>query len=99
MLTKIRKSVPWITSYSLIFETAFWKEYDNNNVVREIIDAFDDSVKHDPYTSGEKHINWLERQIFVYESPSLVRLPKVRVLYEIIEDEDQVIYHAFCVVG
>jgi hypothetical protein len=73
-------------SLSEIFENAFWKIYERNNSIWELLDALEDALKADPRACGEPHPDHANNGCWVYEFPSLARLPRASVLYQIRDD-------------
>jgi hypothetical protein len=51
---------------------------------------FEDAARVDPRLVGEQHPGFSSGRMWIYQSPPLLRLPQVEILYEI-DDENGVV--------
>lgn len=69
-----------------IFEAAFWRAVKSGEITHtdllDLLDGFEHSSSENPYRLGVKHPR-LGGELYVYQSPSLTRLPSVYFLYEV----------------
>jgi len=50
-----------------------------------------DGMEYNPYAMGIPHPSESMQNVWVYESPSIRRLPKARILYKILDEEKEVL--------
>ncbi len=85
---------PWEVRLSEIFENAYWKRASNSSVVWELFDSLCDALEVNPRSVGEQHWGF-DGNCWVYESPALQRLPRLYVLYRILDGEGVVVLYNF----
>ena len=68
--------------------------YETNNAIYEVLDALEEALKFDPRVCGEPHPDYANNGCWIFEFPALARLPKCAVLYEIKDDEEEVMLWA-----
>ncbi len=79
-----------------LFEAAFWKRNTADDVAFiEVLDALELGIKYDPRSVGEQHPAFTSGNYWTYEPPSIKRLPRVMILYEIIDGERLVLLWNF----
>lgn len=87
---------PWVVRLSEIFESAYWQRAGNNIVVWEVFDSVCDALEVDPRSIGAQHPGF-DGTCWVYESPPLLRLPRIYMLYRIIDDAGVVLLCNFSI--
>jgi hypothetical protein len=75
---------------SEIFVVAFWKQYEANNGIWDLLDSFEDAIKVDPRAIGEPHPDHTHNGCWVHQFPLIERLPITSVLYGI-DDENRTV--------
>ena len=61
----------------------------------DVLESFEDVVCVNPRRNGEPHPAFKGGKVWIYESPPISRLPRVRILYEIDDANGIVIYWNF----
>jgi hypothetical protein len=78
-----RDKTPWSLRISPLFEAAFLKHGGSSPSHSDLLDYVEDMLLADPRSVGafvqKSHIG----EVWVFETPPVQRLPKVRILYEI----------------
>jgi hypothetical protein len=85
---------PWEVRLSEIFEAAYWKRAGSNIDVWELLESLCDALEVNPRSVGEQHPDF-DGSCWVYESPPVVRLPRMYVLYRIMDEEGVVWLYNF----
>ena len=87
-----------MVKYSENFETLFFRDVIplDQEDWDELLDAVDASLMFDPFSAGES-LDGSTSLIWVYESPPIKRLPKMRILYEIARDKGVIILTSIAV--
>jgi hypothetical protein len=75
---------------SEIFVAAFWKQYEVNNGIWELLESLEDAIKANPREVGEPHPDHVKNGCWVHQFPEIERLPNTSVLY-VIDDNNGVI--------
>jgi hypothetical protein len=89
--------IPWTSRISPLFESAFFRRGAHSDALWDVLLAFEEAVCVNPRRIGEPHPAFSDGKIWIYESPPIQRLPRVRILYEIDDDKGIVIYHNFSI--
>jgi hypothetical protein len=82
-------------SISPLFEAAFYRREALDSGFWDVLDSIEYAVCADPRSCGEPHPAFPLGNIWIYESPALVRIPKTYILYEINEQRGHVILWNF----
>jgi hypothetical protein len=87
-----RTKTPWSLRISPFFEAAFSKHGGNSPHHWDLLDYLEDMLMADPRSVGAfQRRSEVGNEFWVFETPAVRRLPKVRILYEIDENRGVVI--------
>jgi hypothetical protein len=80
---------------SPLFEAVFSKRGAIFDVMWDLLDNIEDLIKFDPRSFGEHRFTYDEREFWIYEAPSFSRMPTVIILFEIDDENGNVILWNF----
>lgn len=54
--------------------------------MQDLYASLEGGMSYNPHVMGQPHPAWEDKGFWIYETPNVARLPKCRILYEIIPE-------------
>lgn len=81
-----------------IFEAAYWRRAAGNPHIKDALFGLMAALEKNPRVIGKRHEGFSGADLWYYESPRLIRVPRFYVLYEIDDAKGVVTLWSFCLV-
>lgn len=65
-----------------------------DDFILDLIQSIEDALCFNPRMMGQQHIVKESGEFWVYESAKLIRLPKIRIFFQILDEEREVLLWA-----